>query len=200
MATARAVALTRARATLSRMSLRLFAAIALPDEVADRLTPLMRGVAGAKWRPRENLHLTLRFFGEVAEPVADDIDGALSTIADATAPFALTLKGAGSFGGVDPHTLYVGAADSAALAKLAADCERAARRTGLPAERRSFTPHVTLAYLSGAPLDQAQGFVSRLGLFTAPTYRVDRFGLYSSWLRKSAPSLYRLEAEYPLLG
>lgn len=182
------------------MSLRLFAAIAIPDEVADRLIPLMRGVAGAKWRPRENLHLTLRFFGEVAEPVADEIDTALSTVADAAPPFDLTLKAAGSFGGADPHTLYVGAAESVALHKLAAECERAARRTGLAAEKRGFTPHVTLAYLSDASLAQVQNFISRLGLFSAPPFRVERFGLYSSWTRKSAPSLYRLEAEYPLLG
>ncbi|MBY0564021.1 MAG: RNA 2',3'-cyclic phosphodiesterase [Hyphomonadaceae bacterium] len=195
----RRCALARAR-HIARMSLRLFAAIAIPDEVVDRLAPLMRGVGGAKWRPPENLHLTLRFFGEVTEPIADEIDTALSTVADATAPFDLTLKTAGSFGGADPHTLYIGAAENMALNKLAADCERAARRAGMSAEKRGFTPHVTLAYLSGASLDRVQAFVSRLGLFAAPPFRVERFGLYSSWTRKSAPSLYRLEAEYPLLG
>ena len=56
------------------------------------------------------------------------------------------------------------------------------------------------AYLSGAPLDRVQGFVSRLGLFETPSFEVSSFGLYSSWTRKSAPSLYRLEAEYPLRG
>jgi 2'-5' RNA ligase len=180
------------------MSLRLFAAIAIPDSVAERLTPLMRGVSGAKWRPRENLHLTLRFFGEVTEPVADEIDGELSLIA--AMPFELMLKSAGAFGGADPHTLWIGARESDALKKLAADCERAARRVGLKPEPRKFTPHVTMAYLSGAPLDQVQAFESRLGLFETPPFLVESFGLYSSFTRKSAPSLYRLEAEYPLLG
>ena len=180
------------------MSVRLFAAIALPDHVAERLLPLMKGVPGAKWRPRENLHLTLRFFGEVTEPVADDIDAALGEAAEANARFDLTLKGAGAFGGADPHALWIGAADSEALTKLAADCERAARRAGLRPEPRKFAAHVTLAYLSGAPLDRVRAFEQRLGLFEAPTFRVDSFGLYSSWVRKAAPSLYRLEAEYPL--
>jgi 2'-5' RNA ligase len=182
------------------MSLRLFAALDLPDEIAEQLMPLMKGVGGAKWRPRENLHLTLRFFGEVAEPVAHDIDGELSTVADATKPFELRLKGAGAFGGADPHSLWIGANDNPALAKLAADCERAARRTGLKPEGQKFKAHVTLAYLSNAPLDRVQAFVSRLSLFETPPIFVDRFGLYSSITRKSAPSLYRLEAEYPLRG
>jgi RNA 2',3'-cyclic 3'-phosphodiesterase len=182
------------------MSLRLFAALDLPDDVAARVMALMKGVPGAKWRPRENLHITLRFFDEVTEPVADDLDVALSSIADAAAPFELQLKGAGSFGGADPHALWIGVADSPALTKLAADCERAARRSGLKAESLKYKPHVTVAYLNGAPLDRVQVFESRLGLFQSEPFWVERFGLYSSVTRRGAPSLYRLEAEYPLLG
>ena len=178
------------------MSLRLFAAIAIPDDVAERLLALQRGVPGAKWRPRENLHLTLRFFGEVAEPVADEIDAALDEVANATARFELQLKSAGSFGKEDPHTLWIGAGENGALKKLAADCERAARRAGLKPETRKFAPHVTLAYLNNAELGRVHGFEARLGLFESRPFRVESFGLYSSWTRKSAPSLYRLEAEY----
>jgi 2'-5' RNA ligase len=182
------------------MSIRLFAAIALPDPVVERLLPLMRGVPGAKWRPRENLHLTLRFFDEVSEPVAHDLDAALAEVAAASAPFELRLKGAGAFGGADPHTLWIGAAESEPLRKLAAGCERAARRSGLKPDTRKFAPHVTLAYLNGAPLERVHAFESRLGLFEAPPFRVESFSLFSSWVRKSSPSLYRLEADYPLHG
>ncbi|MGD9981538.1 MAG: RNA 2',3'-cyclic phosphodiesterase [Hyphomonadaceae bacterium] len=182
------------------MSLRLFAALALPDHVAERLIALMKGVPGAKWRPRENLHLTLRFFGEVAEPVAADLDSELETATRAIAPFELRLRGAGAFGGAEPHALWIGAAENDALKQLAAACERAARRVKLKPEPHKFTPHVTLAYLSGAALDRVQSFEQRLALFEAPPFAVESFGLYSSITRKSAPSLYRLEAEYPLLG
>ncbi|HRO02735.1 MAG TPA: RNA 2',3'-cyclic phosphodiesterase [Terricaulis sp.] len=180
------------------MSLRLFAALSIPGDIAERLTALMRGVPGAKWRPRENLHLTLRFFGDVTEPVADEIDSELAQIA--VAPFELQLKGAGKFGGADPHALYVGAGESAPLTKLAAACERAARRAGLKAESHKFTPHVTMAYLNNADLSRVHAFETRLGLFQTPPFRVESFALYSSWTKKSAPSLYRLEAEYFLRG
>jgi 2'-5' RNA ligase len=182
------------------MSLRLFAALDLPDDIAERVMALMKGVPGAKWRPRENLHITLRFFGEMAEPVADDLDAALSSIADATPPFELQLKAAGSFGGADPHALWIGVAENAVITKLAADCERAARRAGLKPEPHKYKPHVTLAYLSNAPLDRVLGFEQRLALFQTPPFWVESLGLYSSHIRKSAPSLYRLEADYPFRG
>lgn len=182
------------------MTLRLFAAVDIPDDIAERLLPLQKGVGGAKWRPRDNLHLTLRFFGDVAEPVADDIDGELSAIAENHAPFDIALKGAGAFGGADPHTLWMGVSDSEPLKRLAADCERAARRAKLKPESRAFKPHVTMAYLSNALLDRVHAFEQRFALFETPAFRVECFGLYSSFTRKSAPSLYRLEAEYPLRG
>ncbi len=182
------------------MSIRVFAALDLPDDVAERLLALMKGVPGAKWRPRENLHMTLRFFGDVPEPVANDIDAELGAVAETNAPFDLQLKGAGTFGGADPHALWLGARSTAELTKLAKDCEHAARRAGLKPESRKFTPHVTLAYLNNAPLDRVQAFEQRIGLFETRPFRIERFGLYSSQIRKSAPSLYRREAEYPLRG
>ena len=48
------------------MSLRLFAALALPAPIAEQVLELQKGMRGIDWRPRENLHLTLRFFGELS--------------------------------------------------------------------------------------------------------------------------------------
>jgi 2'-5' RNA ligase len=182
------------------MSLRLFAALDLPDDVAEHLLTLMKNVPGAKWRPRENLHLTLRFFGETAEPTAAEIDAALEEVAAATAPFELKLKRVGAFGKDAPHTLWAGIEKNAALEKLAADCERAARRVALKPEARKFAAHVTLAYLGGTDPGQVRSFEQRFSLFESRAFEVEGFGLYSSWVRKSAPSLYRLEADYPLCG
>ena len=182
------------------MSLRLFAALEIPDDVAERLIALMRGVPGAKWRAREHLHLTLRFFDEVQEPVAADLDAALEEVGQGTAPFELQLRGAGFFGGADPHALWAGVSPNTALKALAADCERAARRCGLKAEARKFTPHVTLAYLKGAMLERVVAFEKRVALFQSRPWVADNFVLFSSHVRKNAPSLYREEAVYPLLG
>lgn len=182
------------------MSLRLFAAFELPEEAARRAIALQRGVPGASWRPRENLHVTLRFFGDTPEDIARDLDAALEEAAQGHGPFELRLKGAGSFGKDAPHTLWLGLTDSPELRRLAGDLERAARRAGLKPETRKFVPHVTLAYLHGADLGRVQAFEARYGLFESEPWLVDRFSLYSSWLRKSQPSLYRQEAEYPLLG
>ncbi len=182
------------------MSLRLFAALEVPDDVAARLLALMRGVPGAKWRTREHLHLTLRFFDEVQEPVADDLDAALEELAQGTAPFEVQLKGAGFFGGADPHALWVGVVPNDALKALAADCERAARRCGLKPEARKFTPHVTLAYLAGATIDRVIAFEKRVALFQSRPWTADSFVLFSSHVRRNAPSIYREEAVYGLLG
>jgi 2'-5' RNA ligase len=180
------------------MSLRLFAAIAIPDDVAARLMALMRGVPGAAWRPRENLHLTLRFFGQVAEPDADGLDAALEAAGRAVEPFDLRLKGAGYFGKDEPSALWIGAAESEPLKRLASACNRAARSAGVPPDPQTFTPHVTVAYLRATPVERAMAFTQRCALFEAEPFRVEGFGLYSSRVRKNAPSSYREEGYYPL--
>ncbi|MBT9446130.1 MAG: RNA 2',3'-cyclic phosphodiesterase [Hyphomonadaceae bacterium] len=182
------------------MSLRLFSALDIPDDVADRVRPLLRGVPGAKWRPRENLHVTLRFYGEISEIAADDLDAALGEVALKHGQFDIRLKGAGFFGREEPHALWLGLEENAALRALAADCDRAARRLKLPPPEHKFSPHMTVAYLSGAALDRVIAFEKRLALYESETWTVDAFFLLSSRVRRNAPSLYAEEASYPLAG
>lgn len=183
------------------MALRLFAAIPIPDDVSTRLVALMRGLPGARWTPAENLHLTLRFFGELDEPNAEDLDVAIDAAVSRLAPFDIRLKGAGAFGGSDPHAVWIGVEDaSGALAHLAETCERTAREVGLKAEARRFTPHVTLAKTRGSDLDRVMAFQARCALFESRRIDVAGFGLYSSRVRPGGPSLYRIEAEYVLGG
>ncbi len=187
------------------MALRLFAALPLPDPIAAHITPLQAGVIGANWRRRESLHVTLRFFGELREDIARDLDEALIEGLGAAAPFSIHLQGAGAFGRDDPHTLWLGVGESPALRKLAADIERIARRIGLPADTRKFSPHVTIASLRRSPmgggeLAQVHAFEARCALFASPSWEISGFGLFSSWLRRGESSLYRLEADYPFGG
>lgn len=177
--------------------LRLFAALDLPAAVADGLSRRQTGLAAARWRPREALHVTLRFFGEVAEDVAADLDEALGEIS--AAPFELGLSGVGAFGEADHmRAVWAGVEAAEPLLQLAARCERAARRAGLKPETRGYRPHVTLAYLPrAADPDRVGAWVQANNLLKAPSFRVDAFGLYSSW-PSSGGSRYARERSYPL--
>jgi 2'-5' RNA ligase len=174
--------------------IRLFAAIAVPDEIAAGLARRQTGLKGARWRTAEQLHLTLRFFGEVREDVARDLDSELAGISGA--PFEMVLEGAGAFDdGRDIHAVWAGVAETPELKRLAKACESAARRAGLKAEVRHFRPHVTLAYLRHAEPDKVAAWIQANNLLKSPPIRVTGFGLYSSVLGGEG-SHYQLEAEY----
>ncbi len=176
--------------------IRLFAAVAVPEDIGEPLKRRQQGVPGARWRPLEALHITLRFFGEVREDMADDLDAELSTVKGA--PFELVLEGAGSFGeGENVHAVWAGVAGSPALRLLAARCEGAARRAGLKPEHRAYRPHVTLAYTRRPDPARVAAWIQGHNLLKSPPFRVDRFGLYSSWQGPEG-SAYRLERAYLL--
>ncbi len=178
--------------------LRLFAALVPPDWLCDEIAQLQSGLDGAKWRKPENFHVTLRFFGEMDERRAEDLDTELTQI---TRPrFDLRLKGAGHFGGAEPTSLWLGAESTGnELQILAEKCERAARRSGLPPEKQRFRPHLTLAYLRpGIELPEVMAFTRGLSLFESPVFTVESFGLFSSWTGKGQ-SQYVLEREYLLV-
>jgi 2'-5' RNA ligase len=176
--------------------IRLFAAIAIPPDIADGLVRRQQGLPGARWRPTEAFHITLRFFGEISEALAEDLDVELSIITSEA--LTLSLEGVGSFQeGDDIHAVWAGVAENAALRRLAARCESAARRARLKPERRAWRPHLTLAYLRRADPARVAAWIQGHNLLKSPPFRVTRFGLYSSWLGDGGAS-YRLEREYPL--
>jgi 2'-5' RNA ligase len=179
------------------MTLRLFLAVPMPQEIADRLETLEADAPGAAWRLREHFHLTLRFIGEVDEGQARDIDGELGRIV--AAPFEMMLSGVGSFGGKEPSALWAGVEAPAGLARLAASCESAVRRTGLPAEGRKYKPHVTLAYCHGTTDIDVARFLEDAAGFRTEMFWVNHFCMYSSRATRSG-SVYVEEAVYPLAG
>ncbi len=176
--------------------IRLFAALPVPFDIAEDLARRQQGLPGARWTPLENLHVTLRFFGEVSETVAGDLDAALATVAMDS--FEVALQGAGTFGDADRvRAVWAGVASSEPLARLAGKCETAARRCGLKAEARTYRPHVTLAYLKRSIEPRAAAWVQGHNLLHSPPWRVRAFALYSSWLSREG-SRYELERTYPL--
>jgi len=175
--------------------IRLFVALALPDEIAEGLLLLQAGVPGARWQTREQLHLTLRFIGDVDGRDAAAVDDALSLI---EAPrFGLALKGVGEFGGKTPHALWAGVSDKEPVGFLQRKIETALQRAGLRPEPRKYLPHVTLARLKGAPAGRVIDFLADHALYASTSFEVAGFILYSSVLTPNG-SLYRAERAYRL--
>ncbi len=176
--------------------IRLFAALAIPPDIARALQHRQTGVEGARWRPPEALHVTLRFFGEIRQDVARDLDSELMAVGGR--PFEIQLAGAGSFAdGDDIGAVWAGIAENAELKRLAEACENAARRAGLKPEKRRYRPHVTLAYLRRPDPAEVAAWIQANNLLKSPPIRVESFGLFSSRQTKEG-SQYRLEAAYPL--
>jgi 2'-5' RNA ligase len=176
--------------------IRLFAALAPPPEIVEALTRRQVGLPGARWRPAESLHITLRFFGEIDEARADDLDLELSRLSGAT--LALELAGVGAFDeGGEVHAVWAGVADNPGLNQLARRCEAAARRAGLSPDKRAYRPHLTLAYLSRPEPARVAAWLQANALLRPPPFRLDGFGLYSSQLGAQGAH-YRLERRYRL--
>lgn len=176
--------------------IRLFAGLTLPPSLRQTLGLLAGGLPGARWIPPENLHLTLRFIGEVDEALADDIDGQLAGIRART--FTLDLEGLGTFeSGRRAYHVWIGVKRAAALMHLQEKIETAVVRAGAAPERRHFQPHVTLARLKDPPLGRLQNFIAAHNLFQA-TMTVSHITLFSSHLGHGNP-IYRAECDYPLM-
>ncbi|HIJ38476.1 MAG TPA: RNA 2',3'-cyclic phosphodiesterase [Rhodospirillaceae bacterium] len=179
------------------MTIRLFVGLTLPKAVRQKLETLQAGIPKAHWVPAANLHVTLRFIGEIDEGAAEDVHNALTHI-DVSA-FQATLGGLGTFGrGRRIHRLWAGLTASNELLHLQNKVEMAVRHAGLPAETRHFQPHVTLARLQDPPLARLQDFIAGNNLLKA-SFPVDAFQLFSSQLGHGDP-VYRIEAEYLLRG
>jgi RNA 2',3'-cyclic 3'-phosphodiesterase len=176
---------------------RLFTGIEIPPDIVRTLSGLRGGLPGARWIDPENYHLTLRFIGDIDNPIAEEIAEALAEVA--REPFSLRFVGLGAFGGRKPHIVHAAVEPSPALSALQAEHERLIQRAGIPPEGRKFTPHVTIARLRGvSPSAVAQYIESRGGFATDP-FEVTRFALFSARANQGGGP-YIVEETYPLDG
>ena len=161
---------------------RLFVAIRPPGHIRDLLIDAMDDSADFRWQDDAQLHITLRFVGEVDRPVADDLADALTRIR--AAPFELRIKGVGSFDHRAAGALWAGVEPKEPVAALSAKIERLCQTIGLEPERRAFHPHVTLARWKGRRTREVGDFLDRgRGLASEP-WRVDEFILFESQLSR----------------
>ncbi|MBM3927252.1 MAG: RNA 2',3'-cyclic phosphodiesterase [Sphingomonadales bacterium] len=177
---------------------RLFVALRPPGAIRALLIDAMGGIAGARWQDDDQLHLTLRYIGEVERPVAEDVAVALDHVR--ASPVTLAISGVGRFDGQGRSggAVWAGIAPRAPLAALHAKIDTALVRAGLPPERRAYLPHITLARLprsAGAP----DRFLADRAMLSSMAFTLDHFVLYESHLGTSGAT-YAAVARYPLRG
>jgi 2'-5' RNA ligase len=128
---------------------RLFVALKIPPVVSENLGEFLAVLRALSSQPRwvraENLHVTLKFIGEVPAEKLGGIRAALSAV-DSDPLISLDFRGLGFFPNENrPRVLWAGIAASANLSRLAIDVDRALEKLGVPPEKRPFSPHLTLA-------------------------------------------------------
>lgn len=176
---------------------RLFVAIRPPAQIRAQLLGMMEGVAGARWQDDDQLHLTLRFIGEVDGRVAEDVAAALGTIRQA--PFTISLAGVGMFGSRGRiNALWAGVRPHDALAHLHRKIDQAMARAGLEPERRAYLPHITLARF-GRDAGGIENFVQTHAALASGPFEAAHFALYESVLGQ-AGATYTIVERYPLDG
>ena len=174
---------------------RLFVAIRPPEQVRDLLIDAMDEGPEFRWQNDDQLHLTLRFVGEVDRPLAEDLAAALARIHASI--FSIRIKGVGHFEQRNSGALWAGVEPKDALANLAAKIERICQEVGLEPERRAFHPHITIARWKGRRTREVAEFLERRQSLISQPFAIDAFTLFESHLSKHGAH-YEEAARYPL--
>lgn len=174
---------------------RLFVALRPPPAIRAQLLATMSGIVDARWQDDEQLHLTLRFIGEVDGRVAEDVAAALGGI-HAAAP-EVRIAGVGQFGSRGRvHAIWAGVAPHDTLAALHRKVDQALVRAGLEPERRAYLPHITLARLATRE-EAVAGWLGVHAGLASPPFPLEHVVLYESHLGR-AGARYEAVARYPL--
>ncbi len=188
------------------MSIRAFVAVNIPETIraalAEAQGKLKRVPADVSWTAAQNIHLTLKFLGEIGESGAARVGRALEEATAPHAPFAVAVSGFGVFPPKGlPRVLWAGMVEGAEpLVSLQASVERALAALGFPREKRRFRPHLTLGRVRSprnatALVEAAAGLgADPLGAFT-----VDHLDLMRSQLDPRG-SIYTILRQVPLRG
>jgi RNA 2',3'-cyclic 3'-phosphodiesterase len=184
--------------------MRCFVALALPPPVRKLLVQvqeaLRRADAHVKWVEEENLHLSLKFLGDLDEDSVDRLKGILSVEALRWPRMALTYEGIGTFPerGV-PRVVWAGCAgDLETPAALAGAIERSAEQVGVPRERHPFAAHLTIGRVkSDRNVKRLMSAIENQRRVPLGRDDVREFVLYKSTLTDQGP-LYERIADFGL--
>jgi 2'-5' RNA ligase len=178
--------------------MRLFVALEIPSTVRENLAALLKSLGGVspqtRWARPENLHVTLKFIGEVPETNLAAIHSGLAS-ARSDQPVTLDFRGLGFFPSEEhPRVFWAGIEASANLKTLAADIEKAAEELGVPREPRPFSPHLTLARFAppGLPEKLRSAIQENAGREFG-SFRTSQFQLVESKLKSSGAEYTTVE-------
>jgi 2'-5' RNA ligase len=191
------------------MMLRSFLALEIPAEVQDALaryiTPLQKALpkTSIRWVPSHNLHLTLKFLGDVSSASLEQLTDSLKTEVAACEPFSMSVGGLGAFPNARrARIIWIGLTAPPALATLIRCVEMASTRLGYPPEGRPFSPHLTIGRVtqnvSATDLQQIRAALEGTQVGTVGTVRVEALQVFKSDLRPTG-SVYTLLYSLPLM-
>jgi 2'-5' RNA ligase len=173
---------------------RLFIGLRPPAIIRERLLALMGGIHGARWQDDAQLHITLRYIGEVDRRTAEEVALALGQVH--FPPFEVALDGVGQFDTRGrPNAVWAGIRPHDMVAQLHHKLDQAMVRLGLEPEHRAYLPHITLARLNG-PANIADRFLADHAGLTSPPFGFTHFTLFESHLA-SAGAVYETVERYP---
>lgn len=176
--------------------MRLFVGVEIPGDIAAGLYPLARAIKGISAQTPQNMHITLKFIGNVDPGLAAEIDGVLSKVR--FTPFDLRVQGMGVFASARKiRILWAGVNGQPALRKLADRVEQALLSLEeVPAmEMRKFTPHITLGRNRDAARARIEQVVADHSDLASRPFTIDRFCLYESHSTTDGPE-FRVIAAY----
>ncbi len=135
------------------VTVRVFVSIPVPN--TSGLDPLMRdlkGVRGVKPSPSKQMHITLKFIGDVPEESIDAIGGCVSESIAGISGGRITLRGVGAFPNQRaPRIVWTGVETDLPLTRISDDLGRRLGAEGIPFDPKPFKPHVTVARIEGRP-------------------------------------------------
>ncbi|WP_033074276.1 RNA 2',3'-cyclic phosphodiesterase [Sphingopyxis sp. MWB1] len=174
---------------------RLFVALRPPRPIRQLLIRAMHGISAARWQDDEQLHLTLRFIGEVDRHQAEDIAAALGAL---HAPaICARIAGVSLFERQGrPHMMWAVVEPADPIAALHRKVDQLLSRVRIAAETRAFVPHITLARLNRASGPVA-AFLAQNSDLSSPAFAFEHVTLYESELGHGG-SRYHPVARYPL--
>jgi 2'-5' RNA ligase len=174
--------------------IRSFLAIELPEAIRRKIEEVQKELkqshADVRWVNPQNIHLTLKFFGNIDESRIDPIVKSLEGPIETTSPFSLSVRGMGSFPHFrNPRVVWMGLEEGKeVLVALQERVDEELKKIGFEPEERDFHPHLTLGRAkSNRGRDELVGRMEKFQEEEFGNFRVERVVLFKSELRPSGP-------------